>query len=67
MIKFLQIFDIDCTNRFEVVTFKKYSLFKKYIVWKDANVVELANVVVKMFDGTSGGEFLELINKLGIL
>lgn len=60
----MSIFNIDCTNKYEVVAYSKYKLFKKIIIWKDANILELCDKILELFKDNTGGELLQTLNSI---
>ncbi|CAK83063.1 unnamed protein product (macronuclear) [Paramecium tetraurelia] len=62
LIILLMIFQIDCTNIYEVITYKQYKLFKQVIVWKDLSIIELVDKISQIFENISGGDLLNIIH-----
>ncbi|CAD8183194.1 unnamed protein product [Paramecium octaurelia] len=62
LIILLMIFQIDCTNIYEVITYKQYKLFKQVIIWKDLSIIELVEKISSIFENASGGDLLNIIH-----
>ncbi|CAD8087145.1 unnamed protein product [Paramecium primaurelia] len=62
LIILLMAFQIDCTNIYEVITYKQYKLFKQVIIWKDLSIIDLVDKISSIFENASGGDLLNIIH-----
>ncbi|CAD8184412.1 unnamed protein product [Paramecium pentaurelia] len=62
LIILLMTFQIDCTNIYEVITYKQYKLFKQVIIWKDLSIIDLVDKISSIFENASGGDLLNIIH-----
>ncbi|CAD8182442.1 unnamed protein product [Paramecium pentaurelia] len=62
LIILLMIFQIDCTNIYEVITYKQYKLFKQVIIWKDLSIIDLVDKISQIFENATGGHLLNIIH-----
>ncbi|CAD8089038.1 unnamed protein product [Paramecium sonneborni] len=62
LIILLLVFQIDCSNIYEVITYKQYKLFKQVIIWKDLSIIDLVDKISLVFENAAGGDLLNIIH-----